>query len=163
MLPPAVSDAAIGDELPGALAWAERHDIVMDTRSIADRILRAVFVQSENGERFYLQGEFEAYRAYPPIWEWYDETWTTKKELHLCPHPGTSPVGSSIFIQYNGRGLICAPFNRLAYGEQNGPHGDWGNPAQWITAGKGYIHAVTIGDMLNSILRDFRYSDGRMR
>ena len=163
MLPPAVSDAAIGDELPGALAWAERHHIAMDTRSIADRIIRAVFVQPGNGENFYLQGAFEDYRAYPPIWEWYDESWTTKKDLHLSPHSGNSPVGSSIFIQHNGRGLICAPFNRLAYGEQNGPHADWGNPAQWITAGQGYIHAVTIGDMLNSILRDFRFSDGRMR
>ena len=163
MLPPAVTDAAIGDELPGALAWAERHQIALDTRSIADRIIRAVFVQPGSGEKFYLQGAFEDYKAYPPIWEWYDEGWTTNEELHLSPNPGSNPLGSSIFIQHNSRGLICAPFNRLAYGVHNGPHSDWGNPAQWITAGQGYVHAVTIGDMVNSILRDFRFSDGRMR
>ena len=54
MLPPAVTDAAIGDELPGAMAWAERHHIDMDTRSVADRIIRAVFMESENDEQFYL-------------------------------------------------------------------------------------------------------------
>ena len=163
MLPPAVTAAAIRDELPGAMAWAKRRHIAMDTRFVADRKVRAVFMQSENDEKFYLQGTFGDYRAYPPIWEWYDESWTTTEDLHLGPHPGDSPFGSSMFIQHNARGLICAPFNRLAYGDHNGPHSDWGNPAQWMTAGQGYVHAVTIGDMLNLILRDFRYSKGRMR
>lgn len=161
MLPPAVTAAAIDDELPGAIAWAERHQIAMDTRLLADRKIRAVLVQPEN-DKFFLQGTFGDYRAYPPIWEWYDENWTSTEELHLSPHPGASPFGS-MFIQHRGRGLICAPFNRLAYGLHDGPHSDWGNPAQWMTAGQGYVHAVTIGDMLNSILRDFRYSEGRMR
>ena len=67
-----------------------------------------------------------------------------------------------MFIKHHGRGLICAPFNRLAYGIHNGPHSGWGNPAQWMTAGEGNVHAVRIGDMLNSILRDFRFSKGRM-
>ena len=135
----------------------------MDTGLVADRKIRAVFVQRDNEEKYYLQGTFAGYRALPPIWEWYDKDWTSTADLHLSPHPGPSPCGSSMFIQHDGRGLICAPFNRLAYGIQNGPHSDWGNPAQWMTAGQGYVHAVTIGDMLNSILRDFRFSDGRMR
>ena len=32
---------------------------------------------------------------------------------------------------------------------------------QWMTVGLKYIHATTIGDMLQSILRDFRYTKGR--
>ena len=163
MIPLAVTDAAISDELPGAMAWANRRQIAMDTRSVAGRIIRAVFSQPENGEKFYLQGTFDGYRAYPPIWEWYDESWNTTEGLHLSPHPGDSPFGSSMFIKHDGRSIICAHFNRLAYGVHNGPHSDWGNPAQWITAGHDYVHAVTIGDMLNSILRDFRFSEGRMR
>ena len=162
MLPPAVTAAAIRDELPGAMAWAERHKIAMDTRLVANRKIRAVFVQ-DSDEKFYLQGTFGDYRAFPPSWEWYDDAWTSNADLYLSPHPGASCIGSSIFIQHNGRGLICAHFNRLAYGIHNGPHSDWGNPAQWMTAGQGYVHAVTIGDMLNSILRDFRFSNGRMR
>ena len=145
------------------MAWAERHHIAMDTRSVADRIIRAVFVQPDHNEKFYLQGTFEDYRAYPPIWEWYDESWFSTEGLHLSPHPGTTPFGSSMFIKHHARGLICAPFNRLAYGVHSGPHSDWGNPAQWMTAGEGYVRAVRIGDMLNSILRDFRFSEGRMR
>ena len=98
MLPPAVTDATIGDELPGAMAWAERYNIAMDIRSIEDRIIRAVFVHPVSEEKFYLQGAFEDYRAYPPLWEWYNESWTMKEDLHLSPHPGDSPLGSSIFI-----------------------------------------------------------------
>ena len=163
MLPPAVTAAAIRDELPGAVAWADRHDVAIDTSLVEDRRVRTVFVQSESEQEFYLQGTFGEYRAYPPIWEWYDQSWSSTKELHLSPRPGASPFGSSMFLQHRGRGLICAPFNRMAYGAHNGPHSDWGNPAQWMTAAPGYVHAVTIGDMLNSIFRDFRFSKGRMR
>ena len=129
MLPPAVTDAAIGDELPGAMAWAERHDFAMDTRLVPDRIIRAVFVQPEKDEKFYLQGTFEDYRAHPPVWEWYDESWSSTEGLYLSPHSGVSPLGSSMFIRHSGKGLICAPFNRLAYGVHNGPHSNWGSPA----------------------------------
>ena len=163
MLPTTVTAAAMADELPGAMAWAKRHQIAMDTRLIADHILRAVLVQPTSSETFYLQGTFGDYKAYPPIWEWYNENWSSTEELHLSPHSGAGPFGSSMFIQHGGRGLICAPFNRLAYADHNGPHPDWGNPAQWTTAGQGYVHAVTIGDMLSSIFRDLRFSDGRMR
>ena len=67
-----------------------------------------------------------------------------------------------MFIQHNSRGIICAPFNRLAYATHDGPHSNWGDAAQWMTAGPGYVYAVTIGDMLQLILRDFSLSKGRM-
>ena len=67
-----------------------------------------------------------------------------------------------MFFRHGNRGIICAPFNRLAYNSHQGPHSDWGGPAQWMTAGPQYVHAVTIGDMLQSILRDFSFSKGRM-
>lgn len=165
MIPIAVTDAAIGDELPGALAWATRNNIVMDTRSITVRILRVELVQLESGEKFYLQGTFENYKAYPPIWRWHDENWSSTEDLRLSPQPGPRPesLGSSMFIQHNGKCLICAPFNQLAYGVHEGPHSDWSSLAQWMTTGEGYVHAVQIGDMLSSILRDFRLSSGRMQ
>ena len=165
MIPLAATDAAIADELPGAMAWATRRQIVMDTRFIPVRTLRFVLVQPESNEEFYLQATFEDYRAHPPLWQWYDESWSSTDALHLSPRPGTRPaeLGGSMFIKHNGKGLICAPFNRLAYGAHEGPHSDWGSLAQWMTAGEGYVHAVKLGDMLSSILRDFRLSSGRMR
>ena len=86
----------------------------------------------------------------------------SQANLNSAQIPQRSPNGSSMFIRHNGLCVICAHFNRLAYGVKGGPHSDWGDPAQWTTAGKGYIHAVTIGDMLQSILRDFNYTEGRM-
>ncbi len=161
MIPLVATDAALADELPGALAWARRHQIFMDTRSIACQMLRVVLVHPKKSEKFYLQGTFKNYRVYPPTWQWYDERWSSTEGLHLSPLPGSSPVGGSMFIEYNGKGLICAPFNLLAYNIHEGPHSDWGSPAQWMTAGKGYVHAVKLGDMLSSIRRDFLLSVGR--
>ncbi len=166
MIPLAATDAAIADELPGAMAWARRRQIVMDTRSIPVRTLRLVLEQPESNEKFYLQATFEDYRAYPPLWQWYDASWSSTDALHLSPQDaGNRPasLGSSMFIKHGGKGLICAPFNRLAYGAHEGPHSDWGSLAQWMTAAEGYVHAVKLGDMLSAILRDFRHSSGRMR
>lgn len=163
MLPPAVTDAAIDGELPGAIAWAKRHGIAMDTRLLANRIIRAVFVHPDEGEKFYLQGVFEDYKALPPIWEWRDENWSSPGALRMSPKLDGSPFGGSVFIQHEGNAIICAPFNRLAFGTHGGPHSDWGNPAQWTTAAEGYAHAVKIGDMLNLIWRDFLSSKGRMQ
>ena len=133
----------------------------MDTRLLAERIVRLVFAQECGGHQFFLQGQFDDYRALPPIWDWRDETWKRSSNLTLCPKPHDHPFGST-FIQHNNMGIICAPFNRLAYGTHDGPHPDWGDPAQWLTAGPGYIHAVTLGDMLQSILRDFLFTKGCM-
>ena len=162
MLPPVVTDAAIASELPGALAWAQRHQIALDTRLLAERIIRVVLIQHDEGEKFYLQGNFDDYRELPPAWDWRDESWSKTGALHRSPNPQSNQFGSPMFIQHNSQGIICAPFNRLAYGTHDGPHSNWGDPAQWMTAGAGYVHAVMIGDMLQSILRDFRDTKGRM-
>ena len=160
MLPPAVTDAAICSELPGALAWAKRSQIVITTPT--KQIIRMVLVQGGEGEKFYLEGNFEDYKELPPVWRWCDESWTKHDGLYLSPKPLDTPFGSSMFIPCNNIGIICAPFNRLAFKTHGGPHKDWGEPAQWMTAGRNYVYAVTIGDMLQSILRDFRFTQGRM-
>ena len=162
LVPPVVTAAALADELPGAQAWAQRHDVTVDVELLQERVIRVVLAQEDPVEIFYLQGTFESYRALPPVWQWYDETWSTNEGLHLSPNPTTPPCGSSVFMNYNGRPVICAPFNRLAYNISGGPHSDWGGPAQWMTPRPGCVRAVTIGDMLQSIFRDFRFTRGRM-
>ena len=163
MLPHAVTDAVIEGELPGAIAWANRHQIALDTRLIPQRILRAVLMQEDGGEKFYLQGNFDDYKELPPIWDWRDQNWSNSGQPTLSPDLQDSPFGGSMFIRHSDQGIICAPFNRLAYGTNDGPHSEWGSPAQWMTTGQEYVYAVTIGDMLQSILRDFRLTKGRMQ
>ena len=143
------------------MAWAARHDIDV-TLIPTGRILRIVLVQEKSQERFFLQGKFDQYRALPPVWDWCDANWSDSGCLSLSPKAVNTPFGSSMFIVYKSKALICAPFNRLAFGTHAGPHANWGDPAQWMTAGHGYVHAVTIGDMLQSIRRDFCYTTERM-
>jgi len=112
LVPPVVTAAALADELPGAQAWAQRHDVTMDVRLLQEQVIRVVLAQEDPVEIFYLQGTFESYRALPPVWQWYDETWSTNVGLHLGPNLTTPPCGSSVFMNYNGRPVICAPFNR---------------------------------------------------
>jgi hypothetical protein len=63
---------------------------------------------------------------------------------------------------HNQTAVICAPFNRLAYTDHAGPHGDWGGPQNWLNAGASQVHAETIGDMLQAIYRDFSVTRERM-
>ena len=162
MLPERVVDAAIESELKGTMAWAVRHGVDVTTLIPTERILRIVLVQEKSQERFFLQGQFDQYKALPPVWDWRDANWSDSGGLSLSPKAVNTPFGSSMFIVHNGKAVICAPFNRLAFGTYAGPHTNWGDPAQWMTAGHGYVHAVTIGDMLQSIRRDFCYTTERM-
>lgn len=163
MLPDAVVDAWIARELPGAIAWAKRHGISLTPLFPNERLLRVVLIQESSKQRFYLQGSFEQYKALPPMWDWRDETWTKTEAASLGPRPPqTTPFGSSMFLSRGNKIVICAPFNRLAFADHGGPHSDWGGAAQWISAGLDFVQANTIGEMLQAIVRDFRYTTERM-
>ena len=161
MLPAVVVEAAIAAELDGTRAWAKRYGLDLAWNS-AERILRVTLVQANTQEPFFLQGQFDNYKALPPIWDWRDGTWSNPSTLPASPKPGTTPFGSPMFICHNNKAIICAPFNLLAYGTHGGPHSNWGDPAQWMTAGGNYVRATIIGDMLQAILRDFRFTAGHM-
>ena len=162
MLSATVVDAAIKSELKGTMAWATRHGIDVTTLMPTERIVRAVLVQEQSQSKFFLQGQFDQYKALPPVWDWRDANWSDNGSLSLSPKSENTPFGSSMFFIHKEKAIICAPFNRLAFDTHAGPHSDWGDPAQWITAGHRYVRAVTIGDMLQVILRDFRYTTKRM-
>lgn len=147
------------DEFLGARAWAERHGV---TLAWLPKILevRAPLTQPETNERFYLRGQFDDYRVQAPAWVFTDAAWSAEPQPQLFPRPGQSPFGSSVL---HPKPAICAPFNRLAYAEHQGPHGDWGGPANWLTAAQpNEVKAHHLGDMLQVIFRDFSYSRGRM-
>jgi len=123
-------------------------------------VLRATFQQPASEERFFLAGEFRGYKALPPAWEFYDAEWKERALKQLYPAAAGPPGKGSIF---HTKPVICAPFNRLAYKEHGGPHEDWGGPAQWLNAGKDYVQAHTISDMLAVVARDLAYGCGRMQ
>lgn len=78
----------------------------------------AISLPAKDKTVFSLLFECENYLTQPPAIHWWDKE-TGEKNL-----PRSTPIGSAYF---HGSGVICAPWNRLAYKEvnPNGPHSDW--------------------------------------
>jgi hypothetical protein len=144
----------VEEELKGASSWAARHGVEIDWLP-QDLKLRVTLLQPETKAHFFLRGTFRDYRAFPPGWTFSAENSETAGRPVDFPKGVATRFGASIFIMHNQTAVICVPFNRLAYADQGGPHGDWGGPANWLNAGTSQIHAATIGDMLQAIHRDF--------
>jgi hypothetical protein len=103
-----------------------------------------------------LVGEFAGYRAVPPAWRFIDLA-TGQSTPHAFPAPGPSPAGSI----FHSMPVLCAPWNRLAYAETGGPHGDWGTAAGWLNV-HNTTQASTVADMLATIDAHLRSSPGRL-
>jgi hypothetical protein len=56
--------------------------------------------------------------------------------------------------------VLCAPWNRLAYAEVAGPHGDWGATTGWLEV-RNTTQATRIADMLATVDAHLRSSPGR--
>lgn len=146
------------EELEPARDWARRAgvELTWDADSLE---LRAIFTQRATGERYYLRGRLDGYKAVPPAWEFCDQNWGSPGAKRNYPARASLPGIGSVFHR---KPVICAPFNRLAYKAHGGPHGDWGGPEQWLRAAPESAHAETLADMLALIARDMNYSNGRM-
>ena len=76
-------------------------------------------VPKKGGGFLWVACKCDGYPALPPEWRWCGPNGT---ELDS---PIRTPEGGSSF--FHGNGVICAPWNRLAYNsvDGRGPHGDW--------------------------------------
>lgn len=148
--------AWVDQELPGALALAERRGFGLDW--CADELVcRVTWTQPSTGRHFYLLGEFRDYRELPPLWSFTDSTFKQRGPKFM-PKSHNPPKG--LGTVFHPACCICAQFNRRAYGELNGPHKDWGGPAQWLNTAGGRVQAHTLGEMLAVIDRDMHYTQG---
>ncbi|MCO5168171.1 MAG: hypothetical protein M9894_17655 [Planctomycetes bacterium] len=149
MVPREVTLALLEADLPGLEAWAHRHAcrLDVDREGLSLKAFREPVV---------VTGALDGYRALPPVWtvtNTHGADLVKKLSASKSPPPG---VTSSIF---HGSGVICAPFSRLAYKENKGPHGDWGGMANWLNAGApNDVRATTIGDMLQVIWLHLTYA-----
>jgi hypothetical protein len=155
MVPAAVTLAVLNQEVPAAQRWAARHDWTIETDLDALQ-LTAITRHPADRSELVLIGEFTGYRAVPPAWRFVDST-TGQTTSRAFPAPGSPRGGSSIF---HSMPVLCAPWNRLAYTETGGPHGDWGAAADWLKV-RNTTQAHTIADMLATVNAHLRYSPGR--
>jgi hypothetical protein len=105
----------------------------------------------------HLHADVKGYRGLPPTWTFQlppardaEEKSRRAEEKVKAPFPkgaAVPHVGSSIFHPH---GIICAPFNLLAYHPHGGPHTDW-NAATWLDV-RGNVRATTLAEMLAQIL-----------
>ncbi len=75
---------------------------------------------ASDGSTFWVHCEAVEFPTLPPVWRWCDGTGDVRDRHELTPKEGKS----NFFHQH---GVICAPWNRLAYSavDSRGPHGEW--------------------------------------
>ena len=73
----------------------------------------------KGGGELWARCEFDQYPTLPPIWRWCGPNGT------MLDDPRIIPIGGSSY--FHGNGVLCAPWNRLAYSQSDGrgPHNDW--------------------------------------
>ena len=156
MVPVAVTLAVLEQEVPAAQHWAARHAWAIDVDLDALQLTAITHHPADHCE-LVLIGEFTGYRAVPPAWRFVDPV-TGQVTSNAFPAQGSPPGRSSIF---HSMPVLCAPWNRLAYAEAAGPHGDWGAVAGWLNV-RDTTQAHTIADMLATVDAHLRYSPGRL-
>jgi len=155
LVPERVSRALLEHEAVGASAWADRTGwrLVVDLENL--QVTADLQHPREGPMR--LVGEFNDYKAIPPAWRFVDPETATETPASY-PSPGPMKVGGSIF---HSKPVICAPFNRLAFSTQGGPHSDWQGESAWLRV-VGHVRATTLGEMLVVIDYHLATSPGRM-
>jgi hypothetical protein len=154
MVPAAVTLAVLEEELPAAHRWAARHAWILEVDFDTLQLTASTHHPIGRAE-LCLIGEFTGYRAIPPAWRFIDRA-TGQPSPQAFPTPGPSPSGS---IFHASLLMLCAPWNRLAYAEEGGPHGDWGSALGWLNT-QNYTQAQTVADMLATVESHLRSSPG---
>lgn len=149
MVPANVTLACVESELARAEAWLARH-VVSHTFDRESLVFEAVMNHPETKQPLRLVGNMTGYKAVPPAWTFVDFE-TREERASAWPKGAPLPenAGASIFLLHKNRSVICAPFNRLAYKDANGPHANWGNASGWLQVNEPkHVKATTIGEML---------------
>lgn len=152
-VPASIARENVEAELDAALAWASRHSWSM-LWVPPDVVIRAATYHPEVGRLVEVRVRCDSYRALPPLWDFVrpgtDDTGRT-----FCPAAGPRSI-------FHGSGIICAPWNRGAYAELGGPHGDWNGAAAWLQVGGDVSVAKSIPDMFAVVDAHLRQSPGFM-
>lgn len=105
---------AVREELPAVTAYVVAAGLALDTTTLTEADL-CFFVTFCNavGDQFIAEFDCRDYAMYPPTVEFVDVAHTNRAV------PALYPAG------FHGMPCVCARYNRKAYSERGGPHGDW--------------------------------------
>lgn len=152
-VPPSMVRANLEAERDAARAWAGRHNWSLRWL-LDDLVLRAATYHLAAKRLVELRVRCDSYRALPSVWD-FVRPGTDETGRPYCPSAGPRSI-------FHGKGIICAPWNRGAYVELGGPHGDWSGPSSWLQVGGAVSVAKSIPDMLAVLDSHLRQSPGMM-
>ena len=111
---PAVTLEAVKGELEEAERFAASTGLILDTSRLTVEDLKfTVRFYNRAGEHFYARFDCADYPLLPPFIEFTDES-------------GRDPGQQSFYPNvFHPTPCVCMRYNRKAYVEQGGPHGDW--------------------------------------
>lgn len=160
MLSAAHSALIVEEELVPAASWMTRHGATHLWNPDALE-LKVTFTKSDPDRRFFLLGYFDEYRALPPRFSFTDMSWGNPLAPSNYPRV-RGRTRSALCIMHEGHSVICAPFNRLAYSELRGPHGEWGGPGAWLQVAGEVVSAAHLADMLSGLQVEIDACDGTL-
>lgn len=109
-----ISVQALQSELELVKAYAVAAGLELDLTPIDDgRPCLFVGFRNRTGEPFYVEFDCSDYPLYPPAIEFVNEARSERGNKRLYPQ-GFHPTP-----------CVCMRYNRKAYNERGGPHGDW--------------------------------------
>lgn len=156
MIPAPVTRAVAAEEMVAVTAWASRRPGWAAHLNDEEPLLVIDGVHPTTEVPVRIIANLTGYRAVPPTWTFAAPSGATAAAPF--PQPTTPAAGPASIFHPNR--IICAPWNRLAYAENNGPHADWGGLANWTSAGAGATKADTLADMLDQIYLHLSLSKG---
>lgn len=151
-------------EIEAALRWARHHALehAWDEGSLTLRV-RLEGQASDTGHReaYLVTGTFDDYPVLPPTWRFLDPRTGEDVGKSGFPAAGAFPGGSVL----HPSGIICAPWNRLAFKTAENPtgvHDNWGDLAGWEKLEPTYTQARTIPDVLARLRSEVALSPDRL-
>jgi hypothetical protein len=147
---PALSFETVREELTAAAAFAAAAGLMIDAEGLDETTLRFVvtFVNAA-GELFPAEFDCRDYPASPPVIEFLDVTRASRGLPMLYPNV------------FHPTPCVCARYNRKAYSERGGPHGDWRLVDWQLPTGNG-VAVDSIAMMLSDLHSKIVTSRGRL-
>jgi hypothetical protein len=149
-VPPAVTLETIKREVESVAGFAAAAGVTLDASALSESNLsfRVVF-RNAKGDRFYAEFDCRDFPLYPPTVEFTDAAGAVRGLAGL--YPGG----------FHTMPCVCMRYNRKAYGDRGGPHGDW-RLIDWhlATPGGGAIDSLPmiVSDLHSKIVQ----STGRL-
>jgi hypothetical protein len=146
----AMSLEAVLAELPAAETYAAAAGLSLDASTLSEEDLRFyVTFQNATGESFTAEIDCRDFPMYPPMIEFVDATSGARGLHSLYP---------SVF---HPMPCVCARYNRKAYSERGGPHGDW-RLVDWHLPTNGGAAADNLAMIISDLHSKISVSAGRL-